>query len=94
MGSIVLFDADSEDSRLMSISAFPEKGARVMHFAAKKDKECIARHGPIVMNKQGHIYDQGEVLSGRCQDGIPITNWLVRRDTVHYDLQYNNIIQY
>lgn len=55
MGSIVLFDADSEDSRRISISTSPEKGAGVMLFAGKKLNEPIAWHGPIVMNTQDEI---------------------------------------
>jgi len=55
MGSIVLFDADSEDSRRISIKTSPEKGAGVMLFAGKKLKEPIAWHGPIVMNTQDEI---------------------------------------
>lgn len=57
MGSIVLFDADSEDSRRISISTSPEKGAGVMLFAGKKLKEPIAWHGPIVMNTQDEIHE-------------------------------------
>lgn len=54
-GSIVLFDATSNDRRTISLATAPDQTASVMLFAGKKLREPIAWRGPIVMNTQEQI---------------------------------------
>eukprot|EP00536_Pseudo-nitzschia_multiseries_P000131 jgi/Psemu1/299871/fgenesh1_kg.3_\ len=70
MGSIVLFDASSNDRRKISLIAASESESAsasasgsstektgALLFAGKKLREPIAWHGPIVMNTQEQIYE-------------------------------------
>lgn len=54
-GSVILFDASSDEDRGFNIQMDNDNDAGVMLFAGKKLKEPIAWHGPIVMNTQGQI---------------------------------------
>ncbi|KAL3910761.1 MAG: hypothetical protein SGARI_001966 [Bacillariaceae sp.] len=56
-GSIVLFDANSQEQRGLELSTSADSGGKAMLFAGKKLKEPIAWHGPIVMNTQQQIQD-------------------------------------
>ena len=56
-GHIILFDADSEDSRGIELTTSKDTPARALLFAGKKLREPIAWHGPIVMNTQEQIMD-------------------------------------
>lgn len=54
-GNIILFDANSNDSRGIKLET-AQNQAKVFLFVGQKLKEPIAWHGPIVMNTQEEIY--------------------------------------
>lgn len=56
-GHIVLFDANSEESRGIELATSKGTTAKALLFAGKKLREPIAWHGPIVMNSQEQIVD-------------------------------------
>ncbi|KAL9190629.1 hypothetical protein ACHAXT_000335 [Thalassiosira profunda] len=65
-GSVILFDADSDEHRGINMQANDTEEAGVMLFAGKKLKQPIAWHGPIVMTTQQEIGETlGELRSGR-----------------------------
>lgn len=65
-GSVILFDATSNDKRGFAIQSEGDTETGVILFAGKKLKEPIAWHGPIVMNTQEQIMStMNEIRSGQ-----------------------------
>ena len=65
-GSVILFDATSNDKRGFAIQSEGDTETGVILFGGKKLREPIAWHGPIVMNTQEEIIStMNEIRSGQ-----------------------------